>query len=279
MVAEREGEQNIPSELLDLYRATLNPHSTSNIVKSRYPYRMPPMQEGGKGVSTKQDEQRTRFKNIRDNFAQLSPAERTRWYDNMPVWNSFLWYYNYFIMSGLAGNADWKGGGFGVIKSIQFVKETVTVSGNKTFVINAVDAAKSVVMMFGNSYISDKIHHYDGIVADNVETQINLSPNIDVDIAEIRLNGAGGYLGISGGEGEGFWGDFFVTEVTAAYIKIKLQNLFSVQTYGYSLDIIEHKAQTVFPVIDSIASQAVVIGWSNTPSVGADVTIIVIEYI
>ena len=278
-MAEREGEQNIPSELLDLYRSTLNPHSTSNIVKSRYPYRMPPMQEGGKGVSAKQDEQRARFKEIKNNFANLSPADRARWYDSMPVWNSFLWYYNYFIMSGLAGNADWKDGGFGVIKSIQFVKDTITTSGNKSFTINTIDPAKSVVMMFGNSYISDKVHHYDGIIHDNVETQINLSPNINVDIAEIRLNGAGGYLGISEGVGEGFWGNFFVTEVTAAYIKIKLQNLYSVQTYGYSLDIIEHKAQTIFPVIDSIAANAVVLSWSNEPTVGADVTIIVIEYI
>lgn len=46
-MAKFEGTQNIPSELLDLYRNSLNPHPTGNIVKKRYPHRMPKMQEGG----------------------------------------------------------------------------------------------------------------------------------------------------------------------------------------------------------------------------------------
>ncbi len=273
------GEQNIPSELLDSYRATLNPHPTGNIVKKRYPYRMPPMQEGGKGVSAKQSEQRERFKTIRDNFLALSPAERARWYDSMPVWNSFLWYYNYFIMSGLAGNADWQDGGFGVIKSIQFVKETVTVGGNKTFVINAVDAAKSVVMMFGNSYISDKVQRGVNSVQDGSTVNIALSPNVDIAIAEVKLAGAAGFMDIAEGTGDGKWGAFYVNALTTSQLTVGLTDIVAVNTYPFSWEIIEHKAQTVFPVIDSIAAEAVVISWSNTPSVGADVTIIVIEYI
>lgn len=278
-MAEFEGDQDIPSELLDLYRGTLNPHPTGNVVKTRYPYRMPPMQKEGRGVSAKQNAQRERFKIIKGKFATLSPDERARWYDNMPPWKSFLWYYNYFIMSGLVGNANPEQGGFGVIKSIQFVKENVGVGGGQSFTINEVDPAKTVVMMFGNSYISDKIHHYDGITHDDTETQINLSPNIDPAIAEVRLNGHGGYMDISEGTGVGRWGDFFVTDVQASYIKIRLQQLWSSETFGYSLDIIEHKAQTVFPVIDSIAAEAVVISWASTPSVAADVSLIVIEYI
>ena len=278
-MAEFEGEQNIPSELLDSYRATLNPHPTGSIVKKRYPYRMPPMQEGGRGVSTKQNEQRARFKNIRDNFATLSQAERQRWYDNMPPWASFLWYYNYFIMSGLAGNADWKDGGFGVIKSIQFVKETVQVGGNKTFVINTVDAAKSVVMMFGNSYISDKVQRGFSSIVDGGTNNHALSPEVDPAISEVKISGQGGYMETAAGDGQGDWCAPYASALIAAQLTVKMISVALTVTVGYSWEIIEHKAQTVYPVIDSIAATAVVISWSNTPSVPADVTIIVIEYI
>lgn len=278
-MAKFEGDQEIPPALLDLYKATLNPTPTGKIVKTRYPFHMPKMQEDGPGVSAAQVAQRDRFKLALANFANRSGAERQKWYDNAPEWGSHLWYYNYYIMSDLAGNADWKDGGFGVIKSIQFVKDTVGVGGGKSFTIDTVDPDKTVVMIFGNSYISDKVHHYDGIDNYNTEIQVNLSPNINIDIAEIRLRGMGGHMTMGESGGDGYWGEWVVTDVTAAYIKIRLQMVYGNPPYGWSMDIIEHKSQTIYPVIDSIAAEAVVIGWSVPPSVAADITLIVIEYI
>lgn len=278
-MAEFEGEQDIPSELLDLYRGTLNPHPTGGVVKSRYPYRMPPMQEGGRGVSAKQNAQRARFKIIKEKFATLSPTERARWYDNMPPWASFLWYYNYFIMSGLAGNANPEQGGAGVIKSIQFVKETVLVGGAKTFTINEVDPAKTVVMMFGNSYISDKIQRGQTSVAQDSTVNIVLSPTVDIAISEVILRGSIGRMDIGEGSGTGRWSEPYVVSLAAALLVVGLQANPLAANCEFSWQIVEHKAQTVFPVIDSIAAEAVVISWANTPTVAADVTLIVIEYI
>ena len=278
-MAKAEGEQHIPAELLDLYRAALNTPQADFTTKKRFPYRLPQMQEGGNRVSTAQKVQRERFKIAIANFADVGAAQRQRWYDNSPPWGSFLWYYNYFIMSSLAGNANPEQGGAGVVKSIQFVKETVEVGGAKTFLINAVDPAKTVVMMFGNSYISDKIQHHEGATAHNTVVQVNMSPNIDPDIAEIKLRGAGGFMTLGPDGGDGWWNDWVVTEVTAAYVKIKLTLSYGHGLYGWSIDVIEHKAQTVYPVIDSVAAEAVVISWANTPSVAAAVSLIVIEYI
>lgn len=278
-MAKFEGAQSIPSALLDLYRASLNPHPTGKIVKKRYPFRMPKMQEGGKGVHTAQKEQRERFKKAQVLFRGTSSADRSRWYAAEPPWSSFLWYYNYFIMSSLMGNADISEGGAGVIKSIQYVSKSIPTGGDEAITIATVDPAKTVVMLFGNSYISDKIHHYDGIVADGVETTINLSPSIDPSIAEVILTGAGGSMELSAGDGEGRWGNFFITEILAASIKIKLQDLSSAQQFGYSLDIIEHKTQTVYPYVKTIAAGAITISWPVTPSIASIIGAQVIEYI
>jgi len=150
-MAKFEGTQDIPSELLDLYRATLNPHPTGNIVKKRYPYRLPKMQKGGKGVSEAQKKQRERFITIKNKFKGLSYAERQRWYQNEPPWSSFLWYYNYFIMSGLVGNAVVGDKGGGVIKSIKHYTFTLPVGdpANITVDIDTIDPNKAVVFFYG----------------------------------------------------------------------------------------------------------------------------------
>lgn len=153
-MAKLEEPQDIPSELLDGYRVALNSHSTANIVKKRYPFRMPPMQEGGKGVYPKQRSQRARFKTAVADFNELSQADRERWYAAEPPWGSFLWYYNYFIMSSLSGNANIDDGGAGLIKSIQFKQISMPAgAGEGQVAITAVDPAKSVVMLYGNSAI------------------------------------------------------------------------------------------------------------------------------
>lgn len=155
-MAKITGPQTIPSALLDAYRANLaEPRPDTAVVGKRYPYRIPTQQDGGR-PSVKKQKQRARFKKGIALFRTVGPAGRARWYDNMPPWSSFLWYYNYFIMSALTGNADPKRGGAGVIKSIQF--KTIAMpagTGEGSVAIDAVDPAKAVVMLYGNSLAID----------------------------------------------------------------------------------------------------------------------------
>lgn len=151
-MAKTEGTQSVPAPLLDAYRATLGEQRPNAAVHKRYPWRMPPMQEGGNNVTAKQSKHRDSFKIAVANFATTTPAERARWYAAMPPWSSFLWYYNYFLMSELAGNADIPAGGAGVIKSIQH--KTISMpsgAGEGQVAITAIDPTKAVVMLFGSS--------------------------------------------------------------------------------------------------------------------------------
>lgn len=160
-MARIEGTQNIPSEWLDIYRSNLLGDHPAGYIRKRYPYRIPRLQEGGSGVSQKQIAQRARFKTARDNFKTLTPTQRQRWFDSEPPWSSFLWYYNYFIMSSLIGNADTSQGGFGVIKSIQTVQMSMpSGSGEGTVAISTIDASKSVVMLWGSSVAEGQVDVY-----------------------------------------------------------------------------------------------------------------------
>jgi len=151
-MAKIEGTQNVPSELLDLYRGTLGEATPKSSIAKRYPYRVPPMQTEAGHPSIKQLKQRERFKTAINNFAGLDATARARWYESEPPWGSFLWYYNYFIMSSLVGNADIPAGGAGVIKSIQFKTMAIPEgTGEGQAVIDAIDPEKSVVMLYGGS--------------------------------------------------------------------------------------------------------------------------------
>lgn len=153
-MAKTEGAQSIPSELVDAYRATLGEQKPDLAVGKRYPYRVPRMQDGHGNVTAAQRTQRDRLKTAIADFDKTSAADKARWYAAMPPWSSFLWYYNYFIMSSLVGNANVSEGGVGVIKSIQF--KTISMpagTGEGQVAITAVNPAKSVVMLFGNSVI------------------------------------------------------------------------------------------------------------------------------
>lgn len=278
-MAKYEGVQNIPSELLDGYRGALNAHPTGSIVKKRYPYRIPPMQEGGKGVYPRQKAQRARFKEVIQNFKGTSPADRARWYAAEPPWGSFLWYYNYFIMSGLAGNANITQGGSGVIKSIQFVNKSIPTGGNEPITIAEVDPAKTVVMLFGNSYISDKVQRGSGTIADGGTNNHALSPNVDPEISEVKITGSGGSSSQSAEEGYGSWAAPYIHALIAAQVTVKMINTSENFTAGYSWEVIEHKAQTVYPYVKTIAATQINISWPVTPSVAAVIGAIVIEYI
>ena len=150
------GPQSIPAALLDVYRANLaEPRPDNDVVGKRYPYRIPTQQDGGR-PSVKKRKQRARFKLAISKFKTVDAPTRARWYAAMPPYSSFLWYYNYFIMSALTGNADIKDGGAGVIKSIQI--KTVAMpagAGEGSVAITAVDPLKTVVMLYGNSIAVD----------------------------------------------------------------------------------------------------------------------------
>ena len=151
-MAKVELPQNIPSELLDEYRGSIGEVRPDKGVRKRYPYRVPTMQTDGGHPTAKQKEQRARFLTAKNDFANVSWAQRQRWYAAMPEYGSFLWYYNYFIMSSLSGNADIKDGGAGVIKTIQFKEISMPAgAGEGQVAITAVDPAKCVVMLYGAS--------------------------------------------------------------------------------------------------------------------------------
>lgn len=144
--------QNIPSELLDGYRGTLGEVRPDDGVRKRYPYRVPTMQTAIGHPTVKQKKQRARFLTAKNDFANVDWATRQRWYAAMPEWGSFLWYYNYFIMSSLIGNANISEGGAGVIKSIQFKQISMPAgTGEGQVAITAIDPAKTVVMLYGGS--------------------------------------------------------------------------------------------------------------------------------
>lgn len=151
-MAKTEGDQSIPSEWLDSYRATLGEQRPNTAIHKRVPYRLPSMQKGGSNVSAAQRKQRNRFLLVRDKFKTLSAAEKARWYAAMPPYSSLLWYYNYFMLSGLMDVLGADARGASVIKSIQNRTIDIAVAGTTITHVTAIDAAKAVVMMFGASY-------------------------------------------------------------------------------------------------------------------------------
>ncbi len=150
-MAKIEGTQSIPSEWKELYDGTLTPLMPNAVIRGRYPWKMPAMQEDGYKVSGDQKKQRDRWKAIRDKFKVLPQADRERWYDAAPIWHSLLWYYNYFMMSGLMGNAVVGGQGGGVIKDINHYAFTFTAgtAPEETIAIDTCDPKKTVVFFYG----------------------------------------------------------------------------------------------------------------------------------
>ena len=124
-MAKFEGTQNIPSEWIDAWRGNLTDKSPKNITRKRYPFRRPGWEDGGNKVTEGQKGQRERVKIMQGKFKNVTHAVRQRWYAARPPWNSFLWYFNYFLMSGLVGNAVNGDKGGGVIKDINHYTVTV----------------------------------------------------------------------------------------------------------------------------------------------------------
>lgn len=144
--------QNIPSELLKAYRGAMGEIRTGDRVYKRYPFRVPPMQTKVGHPSVKQKKQRDRFNLVKEKFNSLTWEERQRWFDAMPEWGSLLWYYNFFMLSGLIDvlGADAKGAQ--VIKSIQNITDSIPAGGKTVTIPVAVDTSKVVVMVWGAGY-------------------------------------------------------------------------------------------------------------------------------
>jgi hypothetical protein len=147
-----DGTQNIPAEIYKQVKATLGTQAQTGLVKKRMPFRLPNMQEGGKHVRQSQIKQRERFKSVVSQFNNEDMSARSRWYEAEPEYSSFLWYYNYFILSGLSGNANGQQGGYGVIKLIQNIATNLGTAGAIFNIPTAIDPQKAVIMAWGAAY-------------------------------------------------------------------------------------------------------------------------------
>ncbi len=274
-MAKLEEPQNIPPALLDLYRGTLNPHPTGNIVKKRYPYRMPRMQEGGPGVHSGQKAQRARFKTAMADFRGVSQAERARWYAAEPPWSSFLWYYNYFIMSSLVGNADAYNGGAGVIKSIQVLLDSVPAAMPKDFALSpVVDASKTIVLLNGSARKVPKVVRGKGSVATGGST-LAIGDTIDPDKCTVKLFGTG----IKDGGGAGAVAVYpYVDAHRATEIDLKWSETPDAAA-DISWEITEHVETEIVPVLVYVHNDEVRVSWSELPDGAAQVSLTVVEYI
>lgn len=273
-------DQSIPSEDRIKYKRQCQISTTSRdiqYVRGRYPWRVPISQEGGRAVSASQIIQRDRFKFAKNKYALLSASDKTRWKDANPEYHSYLFGYNFFMLEGLLGGGPIQYPQ--MIKSIQVVKESVPVSGTKSFTINAVDAAKCVVLIQGNSYIADTVQRGNNTVNNNSTVNCALSPNVDPAISEVILQGEVGLSEVEEGSGEGNWGAPYVSALIAGQLTVGLPDIAAGVSCKFSYEVIEHKAQTIYPVLVSIAAEAVVIDWAKVPSVAAEVSITVVEYI
>jgi hypothetical protein len=151
-MAKIEGTQTIPSSIMVPYRGSLTEALPNNIVRSRYPYRVPKMQNNGRGVSVDQQTQRSRFLQAKSNFRQTAGPEKARWYAAMPRWHSLLWYYNYFMLSALDGVLGAITQGAAVIKSIQNINVSLSDGYNAVSIPTAVDPSKALLFIFGAGY-------------------------------------------------------------------------------------------------------------------------------
>lgn len=148
-MAKFEGTQSIPAEYLDLWRAGLTDEHPGKIVRKRYPYRVRKMQKYGTGVTPAQQAQRDRFLAAIEKFNETSPAERARWYASMPPWGSLLWYFNWFLLSGISGVLG------AIVRGIQVIRRIDNYGfglgpGFATYTFtSAIDPAKSIILLHG----------------------------------------------------------------------------------------------------------------------------------
>lgn len=272
--------QSIPSELRIKYKRGAQVATTlrgQDYVRSRFPWRLPQMQAGGSDETPEQRTLRDRFRYVVAKYNPLDATTKARWAAANPEYHSYLFGYNFFMLEGLMGGGPVQSPQ--MIKSIQVIKQSMSKTGNTGFAISAVDPAKTVILINGNSFISDTVQRFSGAADDNTEVTKNLSPNIDLAITEVKVSGNAGAQSVSEGSGDGTWSTWYVSFLSASQVKIKLVNLWSISLFGYFIEVIERKAQTVYPVLVSIAAELITLGWPVAPSVDADISITVVEYL
>lgn len=235
------------------------------------------MQAGGTRETKLQKEARDRWRYVVKRYNETSAVEKARWAAANPEYNSFLYGYNFWMLEGLQGAGPEQYPQ--MIKSIQVIKDTMSKTGNTGFVCATVDPTKTVILINGNSFVSDLIQTHQGTMGSNSEETINLSPNIDPSIAEVIVRGSGGYSDVSEGTGQGNWSDVVMSFLSASQVKIQLPNLGSGLQFPWSVQVIEHKAQTVYPVLVSIAAELITMAWPVEPTVDAEISITVVEYL
>ena len=277
-MAKVEG-QEIPSELYAGYTRTLARVSSSGRVSRRYPYRLPHMQSGSPRVSQAAQAQRERFKAAAAIFAAMPEAQRERYYAAAPEWNSVLWYYNYAIMSALAGNANADAGGCGVIKSIQNVSGFISASGVTALPIAAIDPIKAVVMLYGASFISDRIQRGNSSCQMGSTATVSINA-VDTNLCTVLVQGETLDIFIPGeGDGGGYNNTVHPHALDSTSLTVKSNGPTGPAYVPFYWEVREHLAQTVYPIVDTIEANAVKLKWSLEPSQGAVVSATVIEYI
>jgi len=153
-MAKVEGTQSISSELLKKYKATLTRKTTTAHVRVRMPFKLPKAQAGGPHESPARAAQRARFSTAKDRFNTLDASDRSAWYNSAPVWNSYLWYYNWFILAGLNGVSGVPGKGDVVIKSINHYTFTLPAGSpaDITVSISSINPAKGMAFFYGAGF-------------------------------------------------------------------------------------------------------------------------------
>lgn len=146
-----EGTQDIPSEIAKQYSAVLTPKLSRGTVRRRCPFRRPKTKDGGPCVTPAMEFQRSRFKTAISHFNTLDYSSRSRWYETAPEWHSYLWYYNWFILSALMGVTGLPGRYEAVIKSIKHYTFTLPAGSpqNVTVSIDTVDPERAMVFFYG----------------------------------------------------------------------------------------------------------------------------------
>ena len=152
-MAKVEGTQSIASALLKKYQAALTSKTSTSHVRIRMPFTLPKAKAGGLHETPARAAQRARFNLAKTDFNNLGTADRTNWYNNAPIWNSYLWYYNYFMLESLMGVSGIPGHYEAVIKSIQYANcEVPMAGGTGSCTYTSVNAAKVVFMINGAGF-------------------------------------------------------------------------------------------------------------------------------
>lgn len=267
--------QSIPSEDRIKYKRQLQISTTSrevNYVRSRYPWRVPISQAGGRAVSAGQLTQRNKFLLVKNLYGTLDAATKQRWVDANPEYKSYLYGYNFFMMEGLSGGGTLEYPQ--MIKSIQVIKQSVPTTGTSTFNLSPeVDGAKTVVLIQGSARKVPRVLRDSGAIVAAGSTH-NIGGTVDPNKCTVKLFGHGYHE-------EEFWATSvtpYVFTLSTTQITIKWSWAVAA-TANVSWEVTEHLEGAVYPVLVSISNSQVVMDWAEVPDTAADVSITVVEYL